>query len=470
MNKLWVRLGLAFALVALLAIAAVGLLANYQLTAGFHRYVVSNQVDRLLLPALATHYRQTKSWEGVEEVFQRLPGPQYGKGHGTDHSNHPRYTLADASGRVVYDETGMEARTLSPTQKRQAIPVVVDDRTAGYLLVAPGAGGSQGRAEAAFLDLITQSLIWAGLLAAVLALILGFLVARQVSAPLSRLARAARALSQGDLSQRVPVSGSEEISEVMAAFNEMAQELERSEALRQQMIADIAHELRTPLTVIQGNLQAMIDGVYPLTKEEIAQVYDETLTLARLVNDLRALTQAEAGQLSLNLDVMDAASLIGQAEAVFQDAAREKNIRLKAEIAPNIPPIWADLDRVRQVLYNLLSNALRHTPAGGQVRILAQPATLPDGREGVKIIVEDTGPGLTPEEQARVFERFWRADASRSRDRGGSGLGLTIAKHLIEAQGGIIGVESEPGQGARFWFVLPSAENRSRKKNFSHIK
>jgi len=470
MNKLWVRLGLAFALVALLAIAAVGLLANYQLTAGFHRYVVSNQVDRLLLPALATHYRQAKSWEGVEEVFQRLPGPQYGKGHGTDHSNHPRYTLADASGRVVYDETGMAARTLSPTQKRQAIPVVVDDRTAGYLLVAPGAGGSQGRAEAAFLDLITQSLIWAGLLAAVLALILGFLVARQVSAPLSRLARAARALSQGDLSQRVPVSGSEEISEVMAAFNEMAQELERSEALRQQMIADIAHELRTPLTVIQGNLQAMIDGVYPLTREEIAQVYDETLTLARLVNDLRALTQAEAGQLSLNLDVMDAASLIGQAEAVFQDAAREKNIRLKAEIAPNIPPIWADLDRVRQVLYNLLSNALRHTPAGGQVRILAQPAPLPDGREGVKITVEDTGPGLTPEEQARVFERFWRADASRSRDRGGSGLGLTIAKHLIEAQGGIIGVESEPGQGARFWFVLPSAENRSRKKNFSHIK
>ncbi len=455
MNRLWVRLGLAFAAVALLAIAAVGLLANYQLTTGFHRYVVSNQVDKLLMPALVTHYQRTGSWAGVEDVFQRLPGPQRGKGGGKDHGNSPQYTLADASGQVVYDETGSAPASLSPSQKRQAIPVIVDNQTVGYLLVTPGAGESQGRAEAAFLDLITQSLFWAGLLAAILALILGFFVARQVSAPLSRLARAARALSQGDLSQRAPVSGSEEIAEVIIAFNEMAGELERSETLRQQMIADIAHELRTPLTVIQGNLQALIDGVYPLTKEEIAQVYDETLTLARLVNDLRALTQAEAGQLSLHPNEVDVAALVTQAQAVFQDAAREKEIRLETEIAPDLPLMRADIDRVRQTLYNLLSNALRHTPAGGMVRITARPASLPDGRGGVEIAVEDTGPGLSPEEQAHVFDRFWRADASRSRDQGGSGLGLTIARRLIEAQGGVMGVDSEPGQGARFWFILP---------------
>ena len=457
MNRLWVRLGLAFALVALLAIAAVGLLANYQLKAGFHRYVVSNQVDKLLLPALATHYRQVGDWTGVDVVFERLPGPQRGKG-GQGHGHSAHYALADASGRVVYDDTGAERTHFSTAEKRQAIPVVVDDQTVGYLLAASGEGESQGRAEAAFLDLITQSLVWAGLLAAVLALILGFVVARQVSAPLSQLARAARALSQGDLSQRVPVSGSEEVSEVMAAFNEMAQELERSETLRQQMIADIAHELRTPLSVIQGNLQALLDGVYPLTREEIAQVYDETLTLARLVNDLRALTQAEAGQLSLNMGVVDPAALVTQAVAVFQDAAREQDIELAGEVAPDTPLIWADIDRVRQALYNFLSNALQHTPPGGRVHVLAYPASLPDGRQGAKIIVADTGPGLTPEEQARAFERFWRADASRSRDRGGSGLGLTIARHVIEAQGGVIGVESEPGQGARFWFMLPGVQ------------
>ncbi|HHB91291.1 MAG TPA: HAMP domain-containing protein [Anaerolineae bacterium] len=461
MNKLWVRLGLAFAGVAMLAIAAVGLLANFQLRAGFHRYVISNQVDTLLIPALITYYQQRESWEGVAKVFERLPGPQRGKGRSSEHGHAPQYTLADASGRVVYDETGSAPARISTAQRRQAIPIVVNDQTVGYLMVIPGAGEGQGRAEAAFLDLITQSLLWAGVLAAILALILGFLVARQLSAPLSRLARAARALSQGDLSQRVPVSGSEEVSEVMAAFNEMAQELERSEALRRQMIADIAHELRTPLTVMQGNLQALLDGVYPLTKAEIAQVYDETLTLARLVNDLRALTQAEAGQLSLHPAEVDARALVAQAEAVFQDAAREKGIRLEADIAPALPAIWADIDRVRQVLYNLLSNALRHTPAGGWVRITARPASLPDGQVGVEIAVEDTGPGLTPEEQAHVFERFWRADASRSRDQGGSGLGLTIARHLIEAQGGVIGVASAPGQGARFWFTLPGVQPAS---------
>ena len=454
MNKLWVRLGLAFAAVALLAIAAVGLLANYQLTTGFHRYVVGNQVNQLLLPALSLHYKETGSWEGVEEVFQRMPPQQRGKG-GQGGMHAPHYTLADASGNIVYDETG-HATHMSASMKRQAIPVQVDGRTVGYLMATSGAGGGAGRAEQAFLDLISRSLLWAGVIAALLALILGMLVARQLSAPLARLARAARSLSQGDLSQRVPVSGSEEISEVMAAFNEMAQELERSEELRSQMIADIAHELRTPLTVIQGNLQALLDDVYPLTKEEIAQIYDETLTLARLVNDLRALTQAEAGQLSLNLDEVDAVALVQQAEAIFQDAAREKNVSLEADIAADTPVMRADIDRVRQVLYNLLSNALRHTPPGGHIRISAHPAPLPDGSPGVKIAVADTGPGLTEEEQARVFDRFWRADASRSRDRGGSGLGLTIARYLIEAQGGRIGVESQPGQGATFWFILPA--------------
>ena len=455
MRKLWMRLGLAFAAVALSSIAAVGILANYQLTAGFHRYVVRNQMDQFLLPTLMDYYQEQGSWEGVESVFQRLPRHQRGKG--ADHGNTHHYALADASGRVVYDETGSAPASLSAAQKRRAIPLVVGEQTVGYLLATPGENERLDRAERAFLDLITQSLIWAGLLAAVLALVLGFFVARHVSAPLSQLARAARSLSQGDLSQRVPISGSEEISEVMTAFNEMAQELERSETLRQQMIADIAHELRTPLTVIQGNLQALLDEIYPLTQEEIAQVYDETLTLARLVEDLRALTQAEAGQLSLHPTEVDIAALIAQAEAVFQDAAREKGIRLETDLAPGLPPLWADPDRIRQVLYNLLSNALRHTPARGVVQIITRLAALPDGQKGVEIAVLDTGPGLISEEQVQVFERFWRADMSRSRDRGGSGLGLTIARYLVEAQGGVIGVESPPGQGARFWFILPAA-------------
>ncbi len=458
MRKLWVQLGFAFAAVALLVIAAVGLFANYRLKTGFHQYVVRNQVDQFLIPALESYYQQKGSWEGVGEVFQQLPGPHRGQGASRAHGNAPHYALADAFGRVVYDDTGHAPVTLSAREQQRAIPILVDGQTVGYLVVSTGEKGMQGRTEAAFLDLITQSLFWAGLLAALLALVVGFVVARQLSAPLSHLAQAARSLSQGDLSQRVPVAGSEEISEVMRAFNEMAGELEQSEQLRQQMIADIAHELRTPLTVIQGNLQALLDGIYPLTQEEIAHLYDETLILARLVEDLRALTQAEAGQLSLHLEAIHPKDLLAQAEAMFQDAARAKQIHLSTELTPDLPPMWGDPDRVKQVLYNhLLSNALRYTPEGGQVRVIAGPARLSAGREGMKIAVEDSGPGLSVEEQAHVFQRFWRADVSRSRERGGSGLGLTITQKLIQAQDGEIGVESEPGKGACFWFKLPRA-------------
>jgi two-component system OmpR family sensor kinase/two-component system sensor histidine kinase BaeS len=444
MNKLWVKLGLAFALVTLVGIAAVGLLANYQLSTGFHRYITQNQVDIRLVPALQTYYQQTGSWEGVESIFGAQAGTLgRGKGRGA-----PKHTLADASGRVVYDETG-NYQTLSKSQRKQAIPIELDGETIGYLLISVGNGAS-GPAQA-FLALITQSLVQAGIVAGLLGLLLGFLIARHLSNPLDRLARAARRLSHGDLGQRVPVSGSDEVMAVMTAFNEMAEALQRSEQLRQNMIADIAHELRTPLSVIQGNLQAMLDGVYPMNEEEIAHIYDETLLLNRLVTDLRALTQAEAGQLHLNLVPTEPGELVSGMAETFREAAREKNIMLETAVTPGLPTILADPDRLRQVFANLISNALRHTPAGGVITLAAEPAGA-----GVRFSVSDTGPGLTPEEQAHVFERFWRADASRSRDKGGSGLGLTIARYLIEAHGGEMGVESEPGQGATFWFVLPA--------------
>ena len=447
MSKLWVRLSLAFALVTLVGIAAVGVLANYQLSTGFHRYMTQNQVDIKLVPALQAFYRQTGGWEGVGAVFQvQANKPAHGKGRGA-----PRYTLADAAGRVVYDETG-DYQTLTRSQRKQAIPVEVNGETVGYLLIAAG-HGETGPAHA-FLTLITRSLLQAGIVAGLLGVILGLLIARHLSRPLNRLARAARELSRGDLSQRVPVSGSDEVAEVMSAFNEMAEALQRSETLRQNMIADIAHELRTPLSVIQGNLQAMLDGVYPLTREEIALVYDETVLLSRLVNDLRALTLAEAGQLHLNLLAVRPDELaLGVAE-MFRDIAREKNIQLETSIAPDPPDILADPDRLRQVFANLLNNALRHAPAGGRVTLSVEPAG-----QAVRFSVSDNGPGLTPEEQAQIFERFWRADASRSRYGGGSGLGLTIARYLVEAQGGEMGVESAPGQGARFWFTISVAHS-----------
>ncbi len=234
------------------------------------------------------------------------------------------------------------------------------------------------------------------------------------------------------------------------AFNRMASSLQQAEAVRQNMVADIAHELRTPLSVLQGGLRAILDDVYPLDKQEIAALYDETLLLNRLVSDLRDLAQAEAGRLSLTLEAAELAPLVDSAVHLFAEAAHEHHITLTYDGPRVLPPVQMDQARTRQILHNLLSNALRHTPDGGAIRVRASGDSL-----RVRVEVTDSGNGLAAAEVEHVFERFWRAEPSRSRGHGGSGLGLAIARHLVEAQGGRIGVQSEPGQGSCFWFTLP---------------
>jgi two-component system OmpR family sensor kinase/two-component system sensor histidine kinase BaeS len=233
------------------------------------------------------------------------------------------------------------------------------------------------------------------------------------------------------------------------------------------MVADIAHELRTPLTVIQGNLHAILDEVYPLEKSEIQTILDETLLLGRLVDDLRDLALAEAGHLHLQPHMLNVADLAVQSIAAFQGIAAEKGIRLSTTIPANLPAIWADPERTGQVLRNLLANALRYTPNGGIVTLHVAPGTsLPDtecrdvgvqSAAFIMVAVEDTGPGIAAVDLPHVFERFWRADSSRSRMQGGSGLGLAISRQLVQAQGGQIGVTSRVGRGSRFWFTVPIA-------------
>jgi two-component system OmpR family sensor kinase/two-component system sensor histidine kinase BaeS len=345
-------------------------------------------------------------------------------------------------------------------EQTEAVPIEVQGQTVGYVLVSlPGPADLPGPAQL-FLRQFNLSLWQAGLIAGGLGVLLGLGIARGLSAPLGRLATAARRISRGDFSQRVPVSGSDEVADLARAFNEMTAGLQQAETLRRSLVADIAHELRTPLTVMQGNLQAILDDVYPLEKAEIAAVYDETLILSRLVNDLRELAQAEAGHLSLNLQPVELAPLIERAAGLFEELARDKGIKLAVTLPGNLPPVQADPDRVRQVLHNLLSNALRHTPEGGAIGIIVDGLTRPpvSGLPSlIRVTITDTGPGIPPADLPHVFNRFWRSDKARSREQGGSGLGLAIARQLVEAQGGHIGVESEGvvGRGSRFWFTLP---------------
>lgn len=278
----------------------------------------------------------------------------------------------------------------------------------------------------------------------------GFVIGRVVSNPITRLSKAARKIGQGELDARVPVGGSQEMVELAETFNKMATDLQRAEALRNNLMADVSHELRTPLTVLEGNLRAALDGVYHLDDAEIANLYGQTRHLIRLVNDLRELSLAEAGQLPLEKIPTDLKRLIVETFQAVESLAIEKDISL-VDAVPELPEVNIDPFRIRQVLFNLLTNALHHTPTGGEIRIRGKLRL-----NEVEISVEDTGEGLTGEQLKVVFDRFYRGEKSRSRESGGTGLGLAIVKAIVEAHAGRVeAYSSGKGQGSQFRVVLP---------------
>lgn len=461
MNRLWARLTLSFVIVSLIGVGAVAWLANVAAGDQFQRYLSRQEMANrnAWVDALADFYARNGSWEGVAAVFAGgasgadAARPGFGMGPGAGRRgmgwSGASFMLADASGVIVYGARA--GTTLTPAEQADAAPIRVNGAVAGYLaLVSPGRG-ILDQAQQAFLDELRANIVVAALAAGGLAAVLGLAVSRALTRPLAELTRGARAFAARNWAHRVRPNGPQEIAELAGAFNDMAESLQREERLRRDMVADIAHELRTPVAIIQGNLRAMLDGVYPLERSEIATIHDETLLLNRLIDDLRELALMEAGQLTLNTQTVDVAASARAAVERFTPLADARGIRL--DITSAAPALYAraDPDRLAQILRNLLSNALRYTPAGGQVTLgVAQTS------RGIEVSVSDTGPGMTAEEAARVFDRFYRGDRSRARESGGSGLGLAIARSLAQAMGGEIGVDSAPGRGSRFWFTLPA--------------
>jgi len=342
--------------------------------------------------------------------------------------------------------------TLSDEERSDALVVSVNNRTEGYLVVRPPWRNMPGAIEQGFLNRLRITLLIAAAAAGLMSLVLGAVLSRNLAAPLANLEKAARLFAAHDWDHRIPEKGTVEVVDAAHAFNEMAASLKQAETLRRNLMADIAHELRTPLTVLQGNLRAVLDGVYPLERSEIATLYDETRLLGRLVGDLRDLALAEAGQLPLNVQPTDLSPLLNTVACNFGVAAETKAVEIHESVAAALPLVKVDADRVKQVLVNLMSNALYHTPEGAQITLSAEER---DGQ--VQVAVTDTGEGITPADLPHVFDRFYRGDASRSRAQGGTGLGLAIAKAWVQALGGKIGVDSSPGHGSRFWFTLPLA-------------
>ena len=275
---------------------------------------------------------------------------------------------------------------------------------------------------------------------------------RTLTAPLRHLAEAAQAIGARDFSRRVEARGTEEVREVAQAFNKMVDDLEQAEILRRNLLADVAHELRTPLSVVQGNLRAILDEVYPMEQEEIARLYDQTRLLGRLVEDLHELAQAEAKQLPLNLRPVELGELVRDVVETFGPAAKAEETNLSMDIPDDLPAVQVDPARMTQVLHNLLSNALRHTPSGGTISVGAGR-----GEDSVWLAVQDTGEGIPLEDLSHVFDRFYRVDRARARGTGGTGLGLAIVRAIVEMHGGKVWADSDgvPGHGSRFTIQIP---------------
>lgn len=454
------RLLLSFTLVVLVSVIGVVVFARQGAASTVRTFMYRGSMigSDELVADLQAFYTQYGSWQGVESVLGGV-GRGQGQGQGMMHGQGQgmmmgqRLRLADAQGVVVADTTTQPVGKLSTDEKEAAIPIKVNGRTVGYLSWQGGMAFTAAD-ETFLVSRLTRAAISAGLIAGGLSLLLALLLSYNLMRPVRELTQAARRLGEHDLSQRVRVSGKDELAELARTFNRMADSLQQAEESRRALTADIAHELRTPLSVQRANLEAMQDGVYPLTPDNLAPVLEQNLLLTRLVDDLRTLALADAGQLTLERTPTDLPALVQRVVERFQPQAAARRITLEfdtgttsASLTPNLDP-----QRIEQILSNLLSNALRYTPDNGQVTVHMRNAS-----QAVQISIQDSGPGIPLESLPRVFERFYRVDRSRSRSEGGSGLGLAIARQLAEAHGGSLVAANHPQGGAVFTLSLPKS-------------
>jgi signal transduction histidine kinase len=455
------KLILAFLAVSVTVVAlASGI--TYWLTVREFKQLVFNQSRDQFVSDVGLFYQMNGSWEGVlDYVNLRDTFPQHG-GPGSGPSKLPggptggqnqaasiTFLLADSNGKVLVPAgTYQSGALVPPTKLAQGTAVDVSGKQVGTVLVI-GNPPPLGGLELQYLNRTNQALLYAALGAALVALGLGTILARTLTQPLRELTAAIHAMAKGDLKQHVPVKSHDELGELAAAFNQMSADLDRLNLSRRQMTADIAHDLRSPLTVIGGYVESMREGVLKPTPERLDTIHSEVQHLQRLVEDLRTLSQADAGELTLNRETLAPLALLERMAKSYNHLAAQKNVALEVRGEPNLSEIRLDPDRMAQVFGNLISNSLRYTPAGGKIILAAGQE-----KDSLAFSVQDNGQGISAEALPFIFDRFYRADPARLQGSE-SGLGLAIARSIVEAHGGSISAESEVGKGTKIRMVFP---------------
>ncbi|WP_141612307.1 sensor histidine kinase [Litorilinea aerophila] len=442
LRSIALKLTLAFLVVGLTGALLVAFFVGQRARREFDQFLLNrSQVN--LVERLADYYASHGSWDGLPEQLWRrdLPVPRPNG-----------LVLADAHGRVVWGgRPGNPGTILAARELAGGVPIRVNDQVVGWLLIDwPRSRQLPGSPEQDFLSRINRAIVLGALGATAVALLLGVILARTLTRPIRELTAATQQVAQGDLGHQVEIHTQDELGELASSFNQMSARLARANQLRRQMTADIAHDLRTPLSVILGYTEALSEAKLPGSPEIYEVMHAEAQHLSRLIDDLRTLSLADAGELPLFREETEPGALLSRVAMAQRPQAEQRGVTLTVRQEASLPTIQVDPERMVQVLGNLVGNALRYTPAGGTIELAAYPTA-----GGVVLQVRDTGSGIDPEDLPYIFERFYRGDKARH-ENGESGLGLAIAKSLVEAHGGTIQVESTPGEGTTFRITLPA--------------
>jgi len=456
MRSLAFKLTLAFLLVGLVGAVLVAFMVRTQTQRQFSQLVM-DQNQQVLIESLTQFYATNGSWQGVENIFR----PQQANFQQAQNPNEPFderrsiFALADREGKLVFGAgPGIKDESFSPADLRKGVSIEVAGQTVGTLIFLPSLNRwDRGTPEGNFLTEVSFASLRSAIIASVLALLLGGILAYTMTRSIRELTTATTVIAQGKLGHQVKVRSKDEIGALAKSFNRMSSDLQQANRLRRQMTADIAHDLRTPLSVILGYTEALSDGKLQGSEEIYSIVHTEAQHLSHLIDDLKILALADAGEIPLTYQAVPPTSLLRRTADAYRIQAEQKGISLEVDASPNLPELNIDHERMAQVLGNLMSNALRYTPRGGAIRLSAMEAA---GK--VRIEVADTGKGIPAEDLPFVFGRSFRGDKARQQENGESGLGLAIAKSLVQAQGGDITVTSQLGKGSTFTIELPTAK------------
>jgi signal transduction histidine kinase len=446
MRSLTFKLIVAFLLTSVLGVGLAALVARQVTTREFGRFVMGQQRNDFVANA-ESYYRAHGSWAGVGEHLRQLDAPPPEPGAPP---RPPQFVLVDQNDVAITPAQPFRVgERVPPEALAGGAPVNVAGRRVGTVIDVARAPALSPR-ELQYLASTNRALSLAALGAAVVALLVGVVLARNLTRPLRDLIQAVQSLARGELKQQVPVRSADELGALTRAFNQLSADLARSNELRRQMTADIAHDLRTPLTVINAYIDGLREGVFKPTPARFEAMHTEAQHLQRLVEDLRTLSLADAGELPIHREAISCGALLDRLVTAYAPQAELRNIALQVSVEAELLEVVADPERMVQVLGNLVTNALRYSPSGGAIELSAR-------RQGcaVAIAVRDNGAGISAAALPNVFDRFYRGDPARSEQDGESGLGLAIAKSITEAHGGRIEVQSELGQGSTFTILLP---------------